>query len=47
MMESGNVTDVRLVQPSNADIPIIVMDSGKLIEMRLVHFEKACSHQWM
>lgn len=37
LTESGIDIDLRLVQPENADNPILVTESGKDIDLRLEH----------
>ena len=37
------VTDVRVLQPLNASLPIEVTDSGIVTDVRLVQFLNACS----
>ena len=41
--ELGIVTEVRLLQPKNANSPILLTDSGMVTEVRLLHSENANS----
>ena len=43
MTDKGIVTEVRLVQPSNAIEPILVTDKGIVTEVRVVRFWNAPS----